>query len=147
MCRPPVIRVELRQPTRFALGEKIIVSVVSPLFADGRRGYAARMSITVVITRDDSGAPMTKEHYETGVKFSVEGGDLSIISGKPQLIAYYGSGNWLSAHVDDNVIVITEKPVETEDSSGGFDVDFDGATTTDGDDGTSEVDALLADNS
>jgi hypothetical protein len=73
------------------------------------------MSITVIIARDDAGAPTTREVYESGVKFSTEGGDLSIVSAKPQLIATYGSGNWLSVHVDDNVEVITTKSDDDDD--------------------------------
>lgn len=73
------------------------------------------MSITVVIARDDVGAPSTREVYETGVKFTTEGGDLSILSDRPQLLARYGSGNWLSVYIDDNVTVISEKPAESSD--------------------------------
>jgi hypothetical protein len=101
------------------------------------------MSITVVIARDDVGAPSTREVYETGVKYSAEGGDLSIFSGKPQLLATYGSGNWLSVYVDDNVEVISTKP---EESDSGFDdfsfgdddssSDSDSDTDTDGDSDT-----------
>ena len=78
------------------------------------------MSITVVIARDDVGAPTTREVYETGVKFSADGGDLSIISAKPALIATYGSGNWLSVYVDDNVEVITTKPESDDSDSSDF---------------------------
>lgn len=109
------------------------------------------MSITVVISRDDAGAPMTKDHYETGVKFSVEGGDLSIVSGKPQLVAYYGSGNWMSVHVDDNVVTTTEKPADSDGGSDfgsdfSFDSDSDSSDVPD-DSSSSELDALLADDS
>jgi hypothetical protein len=75
------------------------------------------MSITVVIARDDVGAPTTREVYANGVKFTTENGDLSIVSGKPQLLATYGSGNWLSVHVDDFVDVVVTRPPEDEDSS------------------------------
>ena len=76
------------------------------------------MSITVVIARDDIGAPTTREVYEQGAKFTVDSGDLSIISAKPQLIALYGSGNWLSVHVDDHVEVISERPAEDDELRG-----------------------------
>jgi hypothetical protein len=92
------------------------------------------MSITVVIARDDVGAPSTREVYETGVKFTTESGDLSILSDRPQILARYGSGNWLSVHVDDNVTVISEKPAD----SGGDDFDFGGF---DDDDASSSDDA------
>jgi hypothetical protein len=95
------------------------------------------MSITVVIARDDVGAPSTREVYETGVKYSAEGGDLSIFSAKPQLLATYGSGNWLSVYVDDNVEVISTKP---EESDSGFD-DFsfgDDDSSSDDTDGSSD---------
>lgn len=78
------------------------------------------MSITVIIARDDVGAPTTREVYENGVKFSTENGDLSIVSAKPQLLATYGSGNWLSVHVDDAVQVLVDRPQEESDDSGDF---------------------------
>jgi hypothetical protein len=81
------------------------------------------MSITVVIARDDAGAPSTREVFETGVKFMTEGGDLSILSGRPQLLATYGSGNWLSVYVDDNVTVLTEKPADESSDDSSFDFD------------------------
>jgi hypothetical protein len=97
------------------------------------------MAITVVIARDDSGAPSTREVYETGVKFSAEGGDLSVFSSKPQLLGTYGSGNWLSVYVDESVEVICTKPAEgEEDSDSGFgDFDF-GSDDSSDDDSSSE---------
>ncbi len=98
------------------------------------------MSITVVIARDDVGAPSTREIYETGVKFTTESGDLSILSDRPQLLARYGSGNWLSVHVDDNVTVVSEKPAESSDD----DFDFGGLDdddTSSSDDSPTEDDA------
>ena len=77
----------------------------------------ARMSITVIIARGDTGAPTTREVYAEGAKFNIENGELGIISDRPQLVALYGSGNWLSVHMDDHVVVVTEKP-EDSDSSG-----------------------------
>jgi hypothetical protein len=74
------------------------------------------MSITVIIARDEVGAPTTREVYENGVKFSTENGDLSIVSAKPQLLATYGSGNWLSVHVDDAVQVLVDRPDDGGDS-------------------------------
>jgi hypothetical protein len=88
------------------------------------------MSITVVIARDDVGAPTTREIYETGVKYSAEGGDLSILSAKPQLLATYGSGNWLSVYVDENVTVVSTKPDESE-GSGFDDFSFDDDSSDD----------------
>ena len=79
------------------------------------------MPITVVITRDDVGAPSTREVYETGVKYQVEGGDLMIYSDRPQLLGTYGSGNWLSVYIGENVTVISTKPEESEDSGFGDD--------------------------
>jgi hypothetical protein len=78
------------------------------------------MPITVIITRDDVGAPSTSEVYETGVKYIVEGGDLMIYSDRPQLLGTYGSGNWLSVFIGDNVTVISKKPEEDSDSDSGF---------------------------
>jgi hypothetical protein len=105
------------------------------------------MSITVVIARDDVGAPSTREVFESGVKFTTEGGDLSILSDRPQLLAKYGSGNWLSVYIDDNVTVISEKPAESSDDSFDFDSfgddsssdDTSDATDTDGADADSDT--------
>jgi hypothetical protein len=73
------------------------------------------MSITVIIARDDIGAPSTSEIYALGAKFNVDGGDLSIFSAKPQLVALYPSGNWQSVHVDNFVEIVSVKPAEDED--------------------------------
>jgi hypothetical protein len=102
------------------------------------------MSITVIIARDDAGAPTTREVYESGVKFSTEGGDLSIVSAKPQLIATYGSGNWLSVHVDDNVEVITTKSDDDDDMSFGDDDPF-GSSDDDSSDDSSGDDLFGSD--
>lgn len=98
------------------------------------------MPITVVITRDDVGAPSTREVYETGVKYQVEGGDLMIYSGKPQLLGTYGSGNWMSVYVDENVSVISIKPEEDSDSGFGDDSFSFDADDTSSDDDTSSTD-------
>lgn len=110
------------------------------------------MPICVVITRDEVGAPSTREVYETGVKYTVEGGDLMIYSGKPQLLGTYGSGNWLSVYVDDNVEVISIKPEESSDSGFGddafsFDSDDTSSDDTSSDDGTSSDDTSSDDSS
>jgi hypothetical protein len=103
------------------------------------------MSITVIIARDDVGAPTTREIYEAGAKFTTEGGDLSIISARPQLLATYGSGNWLSVHVDDNVEVITTKSESGDDDDAfGFGDDSDSAF---GDDDSSTDDDSSDDSS
>ena len=106
------------------------------------------MSITVIIARDDAGAPTTREVYESGVKFSTEGGDLSIVSAKPQLIATYGSGNWLSVHVDDNVEVITTKSDDDDDDDMSFgDDDPFGSSDDDSSDDSSDDDLFGSDDS
>jgi hypothetical protein len=110
------------------------------------------MSITVIIARDDAGAPTTREVYESGVKFSTEGGDLSIVSAKPQLIATYGSGNWLSVHVDDNVEVITTKSDDDDDDSMSFGDDDpfgsdDDSSSDDSSDDSSDGDLFGSDDS
>jgi hypothetical protein len=104
------------------------------------------MSITVVIARDDVGAPSTREVFETGVKFTTEGGDLSILSDRPQMLAKYGSGNWLSVYVDDNVTVISEKPAESSDDSFDFDsFGDDDSSTSDDTDAVADTDADTSD--
>jgi hypothetical protein len=95
------------------------------------------MPITVVITRDDVGAPSTREVYETGVKYQVEGGDLMIYSARPQLLGTYGSGNWMSVYMGDAVEVISTKPDEDSDDDSGFGGDsfsFDSDDTSSTDD-------------
>jgi hypothetical protein len=102
------------------------------------------MSITVVIARDDVGSPTTREVYADGVKFTTEGGDLSILSSKPSLLATYGSGNWLSVHVDDYVQVIVDRPEESSDDSFSFGDDdddpFASSDSTDADAASSDTD-------
>ena len=100
-----------------------------------------------------SARPSTREVFETGVRFTTESGDLSILSDRPQLLAKYGSGNWLSVYVDDNVTVVSEKPAESSDDSfdfGGFgddDSSSSDATDTDSDsaDAESDTDSDTAD--
>jgi hypothetical protein len=103
------------------------------------------MSITVVTARDDNGAPSTREVYEAGVKYVNDNGNLDIISAKPQLLATYGSGNWLSVHVDDSVTVITKAPDESSDDDdfGGFgdDSDSDSSDPFGSDDSTDSDDS------
>lgn len=98
------------------------------------------MSITVVIQRDDVGKPCTREVYETAAKFVIENSELTIVgsdNGRPQMLAMYGSGNWLSVYFDDSVTVISEKPAEddTDDFSFG---DDDSSDTSFGDDDSSD---------
>lgn len=102
------------------------------------------MSITVVIARDDVGAPTTREVYESGAKFTTENGDLSIVSGKPQLLATYGSGNWLSVHVDDFVDVRVTRSEEDDDSSD-FDDPSADASDDSGDDSGDDSDGAESD--
>src|SRR5215831_17350802 len=82
------------------------------------------MPITVIITR----------------------GDLMIYSDRPQLLGTYGSGNWLSVFIGDNVTVISKKPEEDSDSDSGFgdfgsDFGSDDDTGFGSDDDTSSDDA------
>ncbi len=101
------------------------------------------MSITVIITRGDTGAPTTREVYAEGVKFNIENGELGIISDRPQLVALYGSGNWWSVHVDDHVMVVTDKPDDSDsDSDSSGDLDFSSFYTDDtSDDSDSSTDS------
>jgi hypothetical protein len=97
------------------------------------------MSITVVTARDEYGAPSTREVYEDGAKFVNDNGNLDILTAKPQLIATYGSGNWMSVHLGDSVTVITKTPDETSDDSSDLDFSFD-TDTSDSDSDTTESD-------
>jgi len=97
------------------------------------------MPITVVIMRDDVGAPSTREIFETGVKYTVEGGDLMVYSDRPQLLGTYGSGNWLSVYIGDSVTVVSTKPDESDDDSSFGDDSF----SFDSDD-TSSVDESIS---
>ena len=90
------------------------------------------MPITVVIARDDVGAPTTREVFAEGVKYEIDNGELVIISGRPQRVATYGSGNWLSVYLDDNVEVIVTKPEEDSSDSDDFSFgDFDSDSSSD----------------
>jgi hypothetical protein len=102
------------------------------------------MSITVVTARDEYGAPSTREVYEDGTKFVNDNGNLDILTAKPQLIATYGSGNWLSVHLGDSVTVITKTPDETSDDSSDLDFSFD-TDTSDDDTDTSDEDTDTSD--
>lgn len=68
------------------------------------------MSITVVTVRDDDGAPLTREVYASGDRYTTSGGILEILSAEPKALALYPSGNWLSAYIDDAVTVIAGVP-------------------------------------
>lgn len=97
------------------------------------------MSITVVIQRDDVGKPCTREVYETAAKFVIENSELTIVgsdNGRPQMLAMYGSGNWLSVYFDDSVTVISEKPAE--DDTDDFSFGDDSSDTSFGDDDSSD---------
>ena len=96
------------------------------------------MSITVIIARDDVGAPTTREVYADGVKYSSDNGNLDIISAKPQLLATYGSGNWLSVHIDDSVEVMTTRS-EDDDSGDDFSFGSDDDSSDSSDDESVEV--------
>jgi hypothetical protein len=97
------------------------------------------MPITVVISRDDVGAPSTREVYETGVKYQVEGGDLMIYSDKPQLLGTYGSGNWMSVYLGDNVTVISTRPDESDSGFGDDSFSFDSDDTSSDDTGSDDI--------
>lgn len=72
------------------------------------------MSITVVTTRDDAGAPSSREVYAVGARYAIGNSNLEIFSAESRLLALYPSGSWTSVHVDDNVRVV---PAGSEDAS------------------------------
>jgi hypothetical protein len=63
------------------------------------------MPIAVVVTRDDVGAPTTREIYARGERYRIGDGNLQILSADSRVLALYGSGNWLSAYVAGTVTV------------------------------------------
>ena len=63
------------------------------------------MPIAVVVTRDDVGAPTTREIYARGERYRIGDGNLQILSADSRVLALYGSGNWLSAYVAGTVAV------------------------------------------
>jgi hypothetical protein len=71
------------------------------------------MTITVVTTRTDNGAPATRDVYAGTVRYTTTNGNLEVISAKRAPLAFYGSGNWLSVYVDQCVTVISDGSVVT----------------------------------
>jgi hypothetical protein len=63
------------------------------------------MPIAVVVTRDDVGAPTTREIYARGDRYRIGDGNLQVLSADSRVLALYGSGNWLSAYVAGTVTV------------------------------------------
>lgn len=63
------------------------------------------MPIAVVVTRDDVGAPTTREIYAHGDRYRIGDGNLQVLSADSRVLALYGSGNWLSAYVAGTVTV------------------------------------------
>ncbi|HEY2167047.1 MAG TPA: hypothetical protein VGH01_07765 [Jatrophihabitantaceae bacterium] len=98
------------------------------------------MSITVVTARDENGAPSTQEVYAAANRYKITDSNLEILTPDPKLIATYGSGNWMSVHVDNEVEVITKKPDEDEDSSGDDDFSFGGDDDDSSDDSSDSSD-------
>jgi hypothetical protein len=70
-------------------------------------GTIRAMKITVVTTRDDLGAPATREVYAAADRYAIADGNLEVLSAKRELLALYGSGNWFSVFVNDSVKVIS----------------------------------------
>jgi hypothetical protein len=63
------------------------------------------MPIAVVVTRDDAGAPTTREIYARGERYRIGDGNLQILTADSRVLALYGSGNWLCAYVAGTVAV------------------------------------------
>ena len=63
------------------------------------------MPIAVVVTRDDVGAPTTREIYARGERYRLGDGNLQVLSAESRVLALYGSGNWLSVYVTGTVAV------------------------------------------
>jgi hypothetical protein len=88
------------------------------------------MAVTVVISRDDNGAPMTREVYADANKYVIDQGNLDVVIQGQGGLASFPSGNWLSVYMDDTVEVITTKPEESSDDSSS-DFDFGSSDDTD----------------
>jgi hypothetical protein len=79
------------------------------------------MSVSVIIARDEHGAPSTREFYPTADRYVISDGNLDVAVQGVGTLGTYGSGNWLSVYTDDVVEVITVKP---EEDSSDFGSDF-----------------------
>ncbi|HZC72290.1 MAG TPA: hypothetical protein VE442_16465 [Jatrophihabitans sp.] len=91
------------------------------------------MGVTVIITRDDNGAPQTRETFPEGDKFVIVDGNLNVYSVDGDLLGTFGSGNWLTSFAgDDTVHVETTKPPEDDSSDDfGFGDDSDSDSSSD----------------
>lgn len=81
------------------------------------------MAVTVIITRDEHGAPTTQEVYGEANKYTVNEGNLDVILHGSGILGTYPSGNWLSVFMDTSVERIVTKPDDGGDSGFG---DFGG---------------------
>jgi hypothetical protein len=84
------------------------------------------MAVTVIITRDDTGAPTTQEVYAEANKYAVSEGNLEVILHGTGILGTYPSGNWQSVFMDSSVERIVTKADDSGDSgdSGFGDFDF-----------------------
>jgi hypothetical protein len=73
-------------------------------------GSIRAVSITVVATRDDTGAPTTREVYAAGTRYTIDNSNLQVFSGQSRLLALYGSGNWTSVYVGESMRVVRGMP-------------------------------------
>jgi hypothetical protein len=95
------------------------------------------MSVTVIIARDEHGAPSTREVYATADRYVINDGNLDVAVQGVGTLGTYGSGNWLSVYTDDVVEVITVKP-EEDSSDFGSDFGSFGDDSSDSSDESSE---------
>lgn len=71
------------------------------------------MSITVVATRDWSGAPTCREVYDAGARYTIDNASLMVFTAGLRILALYPSGSWTSVYVDDTARVVGETVQKT----------------------------------
>ena len=99
------------------------------------------MTVTVVIARDEHGAPMTREVFAQADRYVIKEGNLDVMIQGSGGLATYPSGNWLGVFMDEYVEVITTAPPEDDSGSSGFDFggdDSDSSDDTDSSDDSSD---------
>jgi hypothetical protein len=96
------------------------------------------MAVTVIIARDDTGAPTTQEVYADANKYAVQDGNLDVILHGTGVLGTYPSGNWQSVFMDSSVERIVTKSEDSDSDSGFGDFDFGGDDSSDSGDDSSD---------
>lgn len=97
------------------------------------------MPITVVVVRDEHGAPATREVYAEGARFRRGSSGLEIMSVEARLLSLYPDGNWLSVYAGDVVAV------ESISTAASVDRKLDLSAVSGGMDGSTAAAGMLVD--